>query len=467
MGDRHVRSTNHGKALKETGRIRGEVLEPGDGAYEQARKVWNATVDRRPSVIVRCRGTADVIHAVNYAREQKLLLAVRCGGHSFAGKSMCDGGLVIDLSPMRGVWVSPDRRTARVQGGATWADLDHETQALGLATTGGLISHTGVAGLTLGGGIGWLARKHGLACDNLLTADVVTATGELVHASEDEAADLFWGLRGGGGNFGVVTSFEFRLHPVGPEVLGGMVIHPVGAAREGLRFYRDFTADVPDEVACYAMFGRIPSVAPFPEEHQGRTGFIFAASYAGPVSEGERVLAPLRAFGKPILDALQPTQYTVLQQAFDEPQKPGNRWYGKSGFWNEMSDDAIDTLVGGVDPLSGPMSMVFFERMGGAIGRVPVDATAFPHRTAPYNFGITAGWTDAAEDEEHMAWTRKLHASLSSYDQGVYVNYADEDESGRTGAAYGQNYDRLVQVKNRWDPDNLFRMNMNIVPTAR
>jgi FAD/FMN-containing dehydrogenase len=453
-------------SLKHSGRIRGDILEPGDRGYEEARKVWNATVDRRPSAIVRCRGTADVIHAVNYAREHELLLAVRGGGHSFAGKSVCDGGFVIDLSPMRGVWVSPDRRTARVQGGATWADLDHETQAFGLATTGGLISHTGVAGLTLGGGIGWLSRKHGLACDNLLSADVVTAAGELVHASNEEAADLFWGLRGGGGNFGVVTSFEFRLHPVGPELFGGLIIHPFEAAAEGLRFYRDFALNAPDEVACYVMFARIPSVAPFPEEHQGRTGFIFAASYAGPVSDGEEVLAPLRAFGRPILDALQPTRYTTLQQAFDEPQKPGNRWYGKSGFWNEMTDAAIDTLVRGVDPLSGPMTMVFFEPMGGAVGRVPVHATAFPHRIAPFNFGITAGWTDPAEDAEHMAWAREFHASLSSYDQGVYVNYADEDESGRTDAAYGANYNRLVELKNCWDPHNLFRMNMNVAPTA-
>jgi FAD/FMN-containing dehydrogenase len=253
---------------------------------------------------------------------------------------------------------------------------------------------------------------------------------------------------------------------VGPELFGGLIIHPFEAAAEGLRFYRDFALNAPDEVACYVMFARIPSVAPFPEEHQGRTGFIFAASYAGPVSDGEEVLAPLRAFGRPILDALQPTRYTTLQQAFDEPQKPGNRWYGKSGFWNEMTDAAIDTLVRGVDPLSGPMTMVFFERMGGAVGRVPVDATAFPHRIAPFNFGITAGWTDPAEDAEHMAWAREFHASLSSYDQGVYVNYADEDESGRTDAAYGANYNRLVELKNCWDPHNLFRMNMNVAPTA-
>lgn len=454
------------KTLGTDGRIRGEILEPGDPGYDAARQVWNATVDRRPGIIVRCRGAADVIQAVNHAREQGLLLAVRGGGHSFAGKSVCDGGLMIDLSPMRGVQVDPVGRTVRVQGGATWGDVDHETQAFGLATPGGLISHTGVAGLTLGGGIGWLSRKHGLAVDNLISADVVTAAGELVHASEAENPDLFWGLRGGSGNFGVVTTFEFRLQPVGPEVLGGFLVHPFDTAAEGLRFYRDFTADAPDEVACYAMFAKIPTGEPFPVEHQGRTGLLFAACYAGPVSAGEQALAPLRAFGTPLLDAIQPMRYDVLQQSFDEVQKPGNRWYGKSGFWAEMSDDAIDTLVRSVDPLSGPMTMVFFERMGGAVARVAPDATAFPHRDAPYNFGITAGWTGPADDETNMTWTRELHETLSTYGKGVYVNYADEDESERVGAAYGLNYERLVEVKNAWDPQNLFRMNMNVVPTV-
>lgn len=454
------------QSLKEAGSFRGSVLGPSDVGYDDARHVWNATIDRRPGAIVRCRGTADVIHAVNHARERDLLLAVRGGGHSFAGKSMCDGGLTIDLSEMRGVRVSPQERLVRVQGGATWADVDHETQAFGLATTGGLISHTGVGGLTLGGGIGWLTRKHGLAIDNLVSADVVTAAGELVRASETENLDLFWGIRGGGGNFGVVTSFEFQLHPVGPEVLGGFIIHPFDAAEEGLRFYREFTADAPDEVACYAILGRIPPGPPFAEEQQGRTGLFLVACYVGPVDEGEKALAPLRGFGEPLLDAIQPMPYVALQKAFDEAQKPGNRWYGKSGFWDELPDAGIRTLIEGVDPLSGPMTMVFFERMGGAAGRVPVEATAFPHRNAPYNFGITAGWIDAAEDEEHMTWARELHGTLASYDAGVYVNYADEDESERTGAAFGPNFDRLVEVKNTWDPDNLFRMNMNVAPTV-
>jgi FAD/FMN-containing dehydrogenase len=454
------------ESIKTAGLMRGAVLGPSDVGYEDARHIWNATVDRQPAAIVRCRGTADVIHAVNHAREEGLLLAVRGGGHSFAGKSMCDGGLVVDLSEMRGVWTNPRDRLARVQGGATWADVDHETQAFGLATTGGLISHTGVGGLTLGGGIGWLTRKHGLSIDNLVSADVVTAAGELVRASEHENPDLFWGIRGGGGNFGVVTSFEFQLHPVGPEVLGGFVIHPFDAAEEGLRFYRDFTAEAPDEVACYAILGGIPPGPPFAEEHHGRTGLFLVACYVGPVDEGEEALAPLRAFGDPLLDAIQPMPYLALQKAFDESQQSGNRWYGKSGFWDEMSDEAIHTLIEGVDPLSGPLTMVFFERMGGAAGRVPVSATAFPHRNAPYNFGITAGWIDPAEDEEHMAWARELHGTLASYDKGVYVNYADEDGSEHTAAAFGDNHDRLVEVKNAWDPDNLFRLNMNIAPNG-
>lgn len=452
-------------SLKTEGRIRGEVLEPGDEGYEAARRVWNATVDKRPAVIVRCQGAADVSQAVQYARDDDLELAVRGGGHSFAGKSVSDGGVMIDLSAMRAVRVSPDGSTVRVQGGATWADVDHETQAHGLATNGGLISHTGVAGLTLGGGIGWLSRKHGLSCDNLVAADVVTAAGELVHASESENPDLFWGLRGGSGNFGVVTEFEFRLHPVGPEVLGGFIIHPVAAAADGLRFYREFTENAPDEVACYALFGTIPPEPPFPAEHQGKTGFFLAAGYMGPVDDGEDALRELRAFGDPIVDAIQPLPYTALQKSFDAAQMPGNRWYGKSGFWKEMSDDAIDTLVAGVDPLSGPLTMVFFEPMGGAIGRVPAAATAFPHREAPYNFGITAGWIDDDDDEQNIAWARDLYTSLEQYGAGVYVNYANEDEAHRRGEAYGENYDRLVEVKKKWDPNNLFRLNMNIPPS--
>ncbi len=458
-------TTKEGR-LKVDGQVRGEVLEPGDEGYEEARTIWNDMVDRRPAVIVRCRGAADVIEVVNYARDHELLLSVRGGGHSFPGKSVCNDGLMIDLSPMRAVRVDPEAKTARVQGGATWADVDHEMQAHGLATTGGLISHTGVGGLTLGGGIGWLARKHGLACDNLLSADVVTAEGELVRASEDEHPELFWGLRGGGGNFGVVTSFEFRLHELGPEVLGGFIVHPMDAAREGLQFYRELMADASDEVACYALFGNVPPEAPFPEEHQGQTALFFAACYAGPVADGQEALRPLLEFGEPMLNAVQPMRYVALQQSFDELQQPGNRWYGKSAFWEGLPDEAIDALLEHVDPLSGPLTSVFFESMGGAIGRVDANATAFPHREAPFNFGITTGWIDPSEDETHIAWARELFEATQPYGKGVYANYLGGDEEGRIHAAFGDNYDRLVELKNEWDPENLFRMNQNIAPTV-
>ncbi len=447
-------------------RVRGEVLRPGEDGYDDARRVWNGMIDRRPAVIVRCRGAADVMAAVDLAREQELLLSVRGGGHSFPGKSVCDDGLMIDLSPMRAVRVDPEARRARVQGGATWADVDHETQAFGLATTGGLISHTGVAGLTLGGGIGYLARKHGLALDNLVGTDVVTADGELVHASESENPDLFWGLRGGGGNFGVVTSFEFRLHELGPEVLGGFLIHPFEAAADGLRFYREFMAEAPDELTCYPLLGNVPPEPPFPEAQQGRTALYFAVCYAGPVADGEEALRPLREFGDPMLDAVQPMPYTALQRSFDEAQQPGNRWYLKSLFCDEISDASIETLLERVDPLSGPLTFAWFEPMGGAIGRVDPGATAYPHRNAGYTFAVAPGWHDPAGDDRHIAWARELFDAMKPYGSGVYVNYLDRDEDERIRAAYGDNFDRLVALKEEWDPGNLFRMNQNIEPTV-
>lgn len=446
--------------------VRGEVLQPGDGGYDEARAVWNGMIDKRPAVIVRCRGAADVIAAVNFARDHDLLLAVRGGGHSFPGKSVCDDGLMVDLSPMRGVRVDPEARVAWVDGGATWREVDHETQAFGLATTGGLISHTGVAGLTLGGGIGYLARKHGLALDNLIGADVVTADGDLVHASESVNPDLFWGIRGGGGNFGIVTSFRFRLHELGPEVLAGFLIHPFEKAVEGLRFYREFMAEAVDEVTCYPLFGRIPPEPPFPEAQQGRTGLYFAVCYAGPIADGEEALRPLREFGNPLLDAVQPMPYTALQTSFDEAQEPGNRWYLKSLFCDEVSDALIDAVVERVDPLSGPLTFVWFEPMGGAIQRVEPGATAYPHRKAGHTFAVASGWLAPAEDEQHIGWARELFEAVKPYGRGVYVNYLDRDEGERIRAAYADNYDRLVELKQKWDPDNLFRLNQNIPPST-
>ncbi len=446
--------------------IHGDVLHPGDDGYDDARTVWNAMIDRYPTMIAQCTGAADVVTAVTFAREHDLLLSVKGGGHNFTGSGVCDDGLVIDLSPMNAIRVDPEAQRARVQGGATWADFDHEAQAFGLATTGGLVSTTGVGGLTLGGGQGYLARKYGLAIDNLVAADVVTADGDLVHASERENADLFWGLRGGGGNFGVVTSFEFDLHEVGPQVMAGPIFHPYEDAAAALRFYQDFTTDAPDELACYALVVHVPPEPPFPEQYQGEPAVAFAVCYVGPIEAAKNALAPLRDFGDPIVDAVQPLPYTALQQSFDDGSPEGYRWYTKSHYLDGLPDAAIETIVSHTDSLPGPLTQVALEPLGGAVNRVASTATAFPHRDAAYSFGIWPGWADPDRDDELIEWAREFHEAMAPYaTDGVYSNYLDRDEHDRINAAYGDNYDRLVQLKNEWDPENLFRMNQNIEPS--
>jgi FAD/FMN-containing dehydrogenase len=447
-------------------RLHGSVLQPGDGGYDEARTVFNAMIDKYPSYVAKCTGAADVMAAVEFARDTGIPLSVKGGGHNFAGTAVVDDGLVIDCSPMDSVRVDPDARRAWVGPGATWADVDHETQAFGLATTGGIVSDTGVAGLTLGGGQGYLARKHGLTVDNLVGADVVTADGELVHASASENEDLFWALRGGGGNFGVVTSFEFDLHPVGPEVLGGPVFHPYADAREALEFYREFTADAPDDLACYGLFARVPPEEPFPEAYQGEPAFAFAVCYAGPVDAGEEVLAPLRAFGDPIVDAVQPMPYAALQSAFDDGSPEGHRWYSKAHYLRDIPDGAIDAMLEYTDPFPGPLTQVALEPLGGAMGRIDADATAFAHRDARYSFGIWPGWADPDRDEELIAWAREFHEAMAPYADGVYANYLDRDEGDRVETAYGDNYDRLAEVKAEWDPGNLFDSNQNVAPSG-
>jgi FAD/FMN-containing dehydrogenase len=448
-------------------RMRGPVLTPDDDAYDDACVIWNARLQQPPAAVARCTGTADVMAAVDVARANDLQVAVKGGGHSYAGASVAEDALMIDLSPMDGVRVDPDAKMARVQGGATWGDFDHEAQVFGLATTGVTVSTVGVAGSTLGGGTGYLARKHGLALDNLIAADVVTADGDLVHASEQENADLFWGLRGGSGNLGVVTSFQFQVHEVGPEVLAGQIVHPIEAAGEGLRFYRDFMANAPDELQAYAFFVHIPPMPAFPEEYHGKTALDFVVAYAGDQSTGESVLQPLRDFGDPILDGVHPQPYTALQQTFDAGVPKGHRWYSKAHYLDHLPDDAIDTVVDYVDPLPGPFSMVYFEPMGGAIGRVDSSATAFPHRDAAYGFHILTGWSAADKDDAIMAWTRDFHTAMAPHaNGGVYVNLLGADEADRTAAAYGVNHDRLARLKSAWDPENLFRVNHNVVPVA-
>ena len=448
-----------------TGQIHGEVLQSGDASYEEARTVWNAMIDREPALIVRCTGTADVMTAVDFAREFDLRLAVKGGGHNVAGNAICDDGLVIDLSPMDAVRVDPDARVARVQGGAVWGDFDHEAQAHGLATTGGIVSTTGVAGLTLGGGLGYLDRTYGLAQDNVRSMDIVTAAGELVRASEDENPDLFWGMLGGAGNFGIATSFEFDLHEVGPEVLTGRVIYPYEAATDVLRFYRDFMLDAPDKVQCYAAFVQGNPMMGLPEPLHGKTLLSVIPFYSGDIEAGREALRPLREFGDPIADTIEPTLYTIHQQSADDLYREGDRNYWKSHMFDELSDNAIDTIVGHVESLPTPLTTVFFEWMGGAIAKADPDATAFPHRNATVSFTIAPKWTDPARDDELIGWAREFFEATAPYGlEDVYVNLLSHVEPERVQDAYGERYERLRELKREWDPNNFFQMNQNIEP---
>lgn len=440
--------------------LRGRLILPEDAEYDESRAVWNGIIDRRPALIARCQGTADVMAAVNFARENDLPVTIKAGGHNVAGKAVGQNSLVIDLSAMKGVQVDSRAQTARVEAGATWADVDRETQAFGLATTGGVDSRTGVAGLTLGGGIGYLARRFGLTIDNLLAADVVTADGDLRRASEEENPNLFWSLRGGGGGVGVVTSFEFQLHEVGPDVLVAQIFHPFQAAGEALRFYRDFSAGAPRELACYAMFVHVPPVAPFPEAFHGQIALALVACYSGSIAEGKTVLAPLKEFGTPLLNAVQSMPYTALQQSFDAGTPDGARYYYKSQYLNKLTNGAIETIVDHIEPLPGSFSIVGIEPLGGAIGDVAETATAFAHRDAAYNFSVWAGWGDAADDEAIIHWARRFHEAMASHaGSGVYANYLDRDDEQRMREAYGRNYQKLVEVRDAWDPDHLFQVN--------
>lgn len=436
--------------------VRGQVVGPHDPDYDTARKVHNGMIDKRPAVVVYCTGVADVMTALRWGLDQGLPVAVRSGGHNVAGKAVCDDGIVIDLSRMKGMRVDPVRRVARAQAGLTWGEFDRETQAFGLATTGGAISTTGIAGLTLGGGIGWLQRKHGLACDNLLSADVVTADGRLLVANEHENPDLFWGLRGGGGNFGIVTSFEYRLHEVGP-VIAGPVLHELAAAKDAFEFYREFSAAAPDELFCEF------DLAPLPDGHQVVALFM---AYFGDAERGERLLAPVHEFGHPIEDMLGPLSYCELQQAFDADFPFGLKNYWKSSNIAELSDSAIDTIVDFMKGAPSTRPMVVIDQFGGAVARVPEDATAFGHRDAEYDLIIAAIWDDDAKEEAHIAWARSFWEAMQPFaTESVYVNYLSDEGEERVRAAYGaKHFDRLVQLKRTYDPDNVFRNNQNISP---
>ena len=436
--------------------LRGELLQPGSPGYDAARRIWNGMVDKRPGVIVRCAGVSDALLGVRFARETGAPIAVRGGGHNVAGNALCDGGVVLDMSAMRAVRVDPVRGTARAEPGVTWAAFDCETQAFGLATTGGVVSTTGIAGLTLGGGVGWLVRRHGLACDNLLSLDVITADGELRTASDETNPDLFWALRGGGSNVGVVTSLEYRLHPVGPQVMGGMLLHPLERAAEVVAFYRDFVPTAPDELTLYCALLSAPDGTPV---------VALVGCYSGPLEQAEAVLAPVRSFGAPIADLFAPLPYVQMQSILDAAFPFGMRYRWRSTFLERLPSEAIDVLSSAAATRPSPLSALMLEYYGDAPGRLAEDATAFPHRAPQLNLVISAQWGDPARDDENEAWLRRTLDEIRPFASGrVYANVIDRGE-GRVHEAFGTNYERLLALKRRWDPDNRFRFNTNIDPT--
>jgi len=438
--------------------ISGSVLLNNEDGYDAARTIWNAMIDRSPTLIVQPASTADVVAAVRFAAEQDLPIAVRGGGHNVAGLAICDDGLMIDLSRMRRVDVDPERKTARAQGGATWGDFDAATAAHGLATTGGAISTTGIGGLTLGGGLGNLMRSYGLACDNLLSCEVVTANGDVVTASTAENPDLFWGLRGGGGNFGVVTMFEYRLHPVS-QVLGGLLMFPKERARDLIRTYRQVTASAPDALGAAFTVTHAPDGTPV---------CALAICYNGPIDEGERAIKPFRDFGTPIAGAVGPVPYTATQTMVDEAFPPGLQNYWRSHFLTDLTEEGMDILIDQFSRVSSPLAGILIEDLGGAVARVSPDATAFNFRDYTYNLAILGRWADPSQADAGIAWTRGVHEAMQPFAAGVYVNYLSVGEQAdRVRAAYGEEkYARLVELKNRYDPTNRFCFNQNIAPSA-
>jgi FAD/FMN-containing dehydrogenase len=447
----------------------GALIGPEHADYDGARAVWNGTVDRRPALIAWCTGTADVAAAVRFARDRDLEIAVRGGGHNVAGTAVCDGGIVVDLSAMRAVAVDPVGRTALVQGGALWSDVDHETQAHGLATTGGIVSHTGVGGVALGGGLGWLMRKHGLTVDNLVGAEVVTADGDIVRASADEHPDLFWALRGGGGNFGVVTSFRFALHPVGPIVTAGPVFWAADDTADVLRAYRDLVADAPDELGTVVRLGAIPPSPAVGEGLHFRPAVAVVCCYAGPVDEGERAVRALRRIGTPLVDLVGPTPYVDHQSGIDDTVPHGWHYYWKGTGIPGLSDEVIEAIAEHAHRTRSPRSYAGIFHMGGALARVPRDATAYSGRDVAHNIVVDAVWLPDQHDSlaaSETAWAREFVDALAPHRAGVYVNFLDaDDDAGRVREAYGEDtFERLATVKATYDPDNVFHTNKNIPP---
>jgi FAD/FMN-containing dehydrogenase len=445
-------------------RIRGAVVEPGDPGYEAVRRVWNGSIDRYPRLVVQCRTVSDVVAAVECARSADLIVAVRGGGHSIAGFSTCDGGIVIDLSPMKRVAVDPERRRVQAEGGVVWGELDRATQAFGLAVTGGLVSSTGIGGFTLGGGLGWLMREQGLTCDSLVSAEVVTAEGRRLRASTTENADLLWGLRGGGGNFGIVTSFEIEVHEVGPDIVGGFRFYPGDRAEDVLRVFRDVSGEAPDALQLGVVL-RLAPPAPFiPESFHGKPVAAIGACYAGPIDDAWRALEQLDALGTPLADLLGVTPYTSLQTMLDAAWAPGLQNYWKAEYLKEVSDAAAAVLVDGLHSITSPLSDFKVFALGGALARVAEDATAYSHRDAPFVLNINARWSNAGEADRHVAWTSSLWDAMQPFSAGGgYTNWMGNEGTDRLRAAYGERtFERLVDLKRRYDPTNFFRLNQNI-----
>ena len=444
-------------------KVKGQIVLPDDPHYNKVREIWNAMIDRRPAVIVQCAEADDVSHAISYARENGLELSIRGGGHNIAGSALCDNGVLIDLSNMKTVSVDAQNRRAYVEPGATLGDFDKAVQAHGLATPVGINSTTGIAGLTLGGGFGWLTRKYGMTIDNLVSANMVTAEGRKVHVSKDENADLFWAIRGGGGNFGVVTRFEFALYPVGPEILAGLLVFPLNQAKQVLQKYRELVKSAPEELNIWAILRKAPPLPFLPENVHGKEVIVLALFYAGDTKEGEKLIAPLRSFGDPYGEHIGAMPYEQWQQAFDPLLTPGARNYWKSHNFTQLSDDALDSIIEYAGKLPSPNCEIFVGLIAGAANRVPSDAMAYGHRDAKFVLNVHGRWDEAAQDKTCISWARAFFEASKPYaSAGAYVNFMTGDEGDRVAAAYGTNYGRLKEIKKKYDPENIFHNNQNI-----
>ena len=448
-------------------KIRGQVISPTEPDYNKARTIWNAMINKKPGVIVRCSGVADVITSVNIARDSNLLLAVHGAGHNIAGNSVCDGGIMIDLSQMNSVRIDPKSKKAYVEPGAILGDFDHEAQAFGLATPLGINSTTGVSGLTLGGGFGWLTRKHGMTIDNLISADVITADGELVHTNENQKPDLFWAIRGGGGNFGIVTLFEFQLHKVGPDVLAGLIVFPFKDAKSVLKKYRKFVQNIPNELNVWAILRQAPPLPFLPKRVHGKEVVILAILYSGEIKQGQKLIKPLRRFAKAHGEHTGAMPYEAWQQGFDPLLTPGARNYWKSHNFSELSDGALDAIIEYAGKLPSPQCEIFIGLLGGKAAKVSPDAMAYGNRDANFILNVHSRWDKAKDDTKCISWARDFFDASAPYATGgVYINFVTQDETDRIAAAYGKNYNKLVRIKNKYDPNNLFRVNHNIKPTV-